>query len=269
MRQLHNRRDFLLKSSLVVGALAIRNNVESQGKTLVAASASQKIPTLDTQMKFNLDGTKRPFRGNTVICHLQAQGSIRDAVEAIHADLAKTSFVSKISLLPPASFHMTVFPGANDQGREITGWPSYVPKSATIDECDRAIAERMRHFHLGCELPVRMKVDAVKTVSNPRATTLRMTGANAFEEAKIRKVRDRLVDVFGFRDRNHDQYGFHITLAYQLAPFTPKEQEEHQAIRKKHVPLIEAAAPWFEFGNPEFCTFPDMYQYDVQVLLAT
>lgn len=38
---------------------------------------------------------------------------------------------------------------------------------------------------------------------------------------------------------------------------------------REHVPLIAASAPAFEFGNPEFCTFPDMFRYDIQVLLST
>ncbi|MEI9979885.1 MAG: hypothetical protein WDN23_12990 [Edaphobacter sp.] len=85
----------------------------------------------------------------------------------------------------------------------------------------------------------------------------------------MRGIRDRLVDVFGFRDKSHDSYGFHITLAYQLTPFTAKEQQEHQSILEKHVPRIEVAGPVFEFGNPEFCTFPDMFRFDIQVLLAS
>lgn len=266
------RRNFLGSTALAAVGIAGFTEIAVAAATQSTKRAQANgvsIPTLDTQMKFNPDGTCRRFRGNTVICHLQPQGSVRNAVDNVRLDLAKAAFASKVALLPTISYHMTVFPGANDQGREITGWPADLPINATIDECDRTIAERMRTFHLECDLPLRMKVDTVKTVTNLRATTLRMTGANAIEEAKIRKVRDSLVDVFGFRDRNHDRYGFHITLAYQLAPFTPKEQEEHQAILRKHVPLIGAAAPWFEFGNPEFCTFPDMYRFDIQVLLAT
>jgi hypothetical protein len=114
-----------------------------------------------------------------------------------------------------------------------------------------------------------MKVDEVKTIANPRASTLRMVGANADEERKVRSIRDRLVDVFGFRDNKHDEYGFHITLAYQLQRFTPAEQAEYHAIMAKNVPLIATSAPVFEFANPEFCTVPDMFRFDIQCLLST
>lgn len=265
-----NRRAFLATSSFALGALVTASTRPVLAEpTAQAAVEAAKIPTVDTRMKFNLNGSKRPFRGNTVICHLQPQGAVRDAVDAIREDLAQASFAAKVALLPTVSYHMTVYPGANDQGRELTGWPSFVPAKATIDECNRAIAERMQRFHLGCELPLRMKVDAAKTVTNLRATTLRMISASAGEEAKIRGIRDRLVDAFGFQDKSHDAYGFHITLAYQLAPFTGKEQLEHQAVLERHVPRIEAAGPVFEFGNPEFCTFPDMFRFDIQILLAS
>ena len=257
---IHTRRSLL---SATVAALSF-----AQAPPKVTEATSE-IPTSDTLLKFNADGTVRPFAGNTVICHLQQQGRTRDAVERIHEALRRCSFVHKLGILPPDSYHMTVYPGANDQGRELTGWPSDLPKDASIEECNRAIADRMRQFHLECRLPLRMKVDQAKTIANRRASTLRMVGADAGEEQKIRKLRDRLVDVFRFRDNKHDEYGFHVTLAYQLSVFTPNEQAEYRAILEKNVPIIAASAPAFEFGNPEFCTFPNMYRFDIQVLLST
>jgi hypothetical protein len=263
-----NRRSFLSNSSLAIGTFLVPDLSIAQADK-VELQEKATIPTVDTSMKYNPDGSIRPFKGNTVICHLQPQGKVRDAVDAIRKDLAQASFAAKVALTPPVSYHMTVYPGANDQGRELTGWPTDLSPDASIEECNRVVAERARHFHLGCDLPLRMKVDAAKTVANPRATTLRMISSSPSEEAKIRSIRDRLVDVFGFRDKSHDTYGFHITLAYQLKPFTPGEQEEHKRIMAKHVSLIEAAGPLFEFGNPEFCSFSDMNQFDIQVLLST
>jgi len=266
----YTRRSFLSTSAVALSTLAASHAAMGMGQmTPHEAEIAANIPTPDTMLKFNLDGTRRPFAGNTVICHLQPQGPTRDAVERMVAELNQASFIHKITLLPPDSYHMTVYPGANDQGRDITGWPSYVPKDASIQDCSRRVAERMHQFHLECQLPIRMKVDETKTISNPRASTLRMIGANAEQENKIRKVRDRLVDVFGFRDNKHDEYGFHITLAYQIRSFTAAEQAEYHAILAKHVPRIVASAPVFEFANPEFCTFPDMFRFDIQLLLST
>lgn len=266
------RRLFL--ESSVLAAAGTAGLLESSAVVAAQPGAPQTpnsigIPTLDTQMKFNPDGTRRPFRGNTIVCHLQPQGQLRDAVDALALDIKKLSMMPKIAVLPPESFHMTVYPGANDQARDITGWPSDLPITASIDECSRKVEERIAGFRMHCDLPIRMIVDRSTTIANPRASTLRMVGANAEEEKKIRTIRDRHVDVFQFKDRQHDQYGFHITLAYQLQPFTPPEQEEYGMLLRHHVPLIVDAAPVVEFANPEFCTFPDMYRFDIRKLLAT
>jgi hypothetical protein len=267
---LSTRRSFLSTSALALGTLAVSNSSAGFAQlTEKEAEVAANIPTADTRLKFNPDGTRRPFKGNTVICHLQSQGSTRDAVEQIATDLKRSSFIRKIALLPPDSYHMTVYPGVNDQGRDITGWPSDISKDASIEECSRIVGERMRSFHLECQLPLRMKVDETKTIENPRASTLRMIGIDEGEERKIRRIRDRLVDVFRFRDNKHDEYGFHITLAYQLRRFTPSEQAEYRSILAKNVPQIIASAPAFEFANPEFCSFPDMFRFDVRLLLAT
>jgi hypothetical protein len=255
---------------LAIGSLAVSEpgGVFSQ-LTDNQAETAAKIPTADTKLKFNPDGTRRSFKGNTVICHLQPQGSTRDAVERIATDLKRSSFIHKIALLPGESYHMTVYPGVNDQGRDITGWPSDIPKDASIEECTRIVGERMRSFHLECQLPLRMKVDGTKTIENPRASTLRMIGADAEEESKIRQIRDRLVETFGFRDKQHDEYGFHVTLAYQMQRFTAAEQTEYRAVLAKNVPKIIESATAFEFANPEFCSFPDMFRFDIQLLLQT
>lgn len=71
--------------------------------------------------------------------------------------------------------------------------------------------------------------------STTRAATL-------LRETSVRTVRDRLVDVFRFRDHKHDDYGFHITLAYQLQPFSGAEQSEYRAILPRNVPLIAGSA---------------------------
>jgi hypothetical protein len=227
------------------------------------------IPNRDTVLKFNSDGTCKSFHGNTVICHLQPQGTTRDAMEHLHDDLAQRDFARKIAITPSYSYHMTIFPGANDQDRKRYGWPSDVSIDAPMEECNRIVGERMRAFRLNCELPIRVKIDETRTIANKRASTLRMIGADESEEKKLRVLRDRLVDVFRFRDLNHDKFAFHVTLGYQLQAFTPSEQNEYTELLRKHIPLINAANSVIEFGNPEYCTFPDMYRFDVQRLLST
>jgi hypothetical protein len=94
-----------------------------------------------------------------------------------------------------------------------------------------------------------------------------MTPVDEAENRKLRSVRDQLSEIYGFRLKDHDQYGFHITMSYQIAPFTIQDQTMYRSMLKTHVKHIIAAAPVLELGNPEYCTFPDMFRFEPQKLL--
>lgn len=90
------------------------------------------------------------------------------------------------------------------------------------------------------------------------------------EERKIRVVRNRMADeVFRYRAANHDTFGFHISMAYQMRGFTAGERQRYQDLLAEHVTTISAATPIIELGVPEFCTFENMYRFEVQTLLRT
>ncbi|WP_221271870.1 hypothetical protein, partial [Tunturibacter empetritectus] len=76
-------------------------------------------------------------------------------------------------------------------------------------------------------------------------------------------------EVFRFRTEDHATFGFHISLAYQMSLLTHEEERQHQAILERHVPAIIAAAPVIELGVPEFCTFEDMFRFEIRALLRT
>jgi hypothetical protein len=203
-----------------------------------------------------------------VICHLPVQCAMRDAMVALHEELAASALRPKLGLTSTDSYHMTVFPGANDLDRTAYGWPKYVPLDATIEECNRSVGERMAAAKLNCRLPLRVRVDLPATLNYFSACTLRMAPANSEENAKLRSVRDQLVEVYGFRTKDHDQYTFHITMSYQLAQFTQGEQVTYRKILREHLRRIVAAEPVLELGEPEYCVFPDMFRFEPKMLLA-
>jgi hypothetical protein len=193
---------------------------------------------------------------------------MRDALVALHEDLDQAPYRSRLGLTPPDSYHMTVFPGANDQDREVTGWPSYVALDAPMAECNRLVGDRMVKAQLPCALPLRVRVDEAYTLHYPTACTMRLAPADDGERSKLRAVRDQLAETYGFRLKTHDSYEFHVTLSYQLSSFTSDEQLAYQALLGRHLRRIVAVSPVMEFGNPEYCTFPDMYRFDPQKLLS-
>jgi hypothetical protein len=271
-----SRRAFVLQSSAASVAAALPGRLIAQGdapmNALIDVDAIQqqarKIPNRDTLLKFNKDGSPRPFAGNTVISHLPVQCAMRDAMVALHQELAASALRPKLGLTSTDSYHMTVFPGANDLDRKLYGWPRYVPLDARIEECNRAVGERMTMAKLTCGLPLRVRVDVPATLNYFSACTLRMVPATSEENAKLRSVRDQLAELYGFRTKDHDQYAFHITMAYQLAPFTQAEQVAYRKILREHLHHIVAAESILELGEPEYCVFPDMFRFEPQTLLA-
>jgi hypothetical protein len=257
-----DRRDFLLQTSALAASSLVSSNLFSQ-----PLSAEPQIPSRDTTLKFNSNGTRRPFAGNTVICHLPVQCAMRDAMLELHSAMDRSSFRHKLGLTSTDSYHMTIFPGANDQDRTVSGWPSYVPADAPIDVCSRMVGERMEKIRLKCELPLRVRIDQPATADFHTACSLRMVPVDPEENAKLRSVRDQLAGVYGFRLQGHATYEFHMTMSYQMAPFTPEERGAYREMLVKHIRQIVDAQPILELGNPEYCTFPDMFRFDPRKLL--
>ena len=273
IQSIRSRRQFLLRSSafaltglfpLRVSAQLSRSDEPQEDDTQLAI-----IPR-DTLLKFNPDGRPRAFAGNTVICHLPQQSRFRDAVAALGDALRSSSFSGKLAVLPSDSYHVTILGGLNDQDRTRYGWPSDLPISASISESNRIVGERIARFRMHCELPIRLCVNKEKTVAPQRASGLQLVPADAEEKLKLRMLRDRMAaEVFRYRAADQEAFGFHVSLAYQIGGFTVEERRNYQSELAHHLPAIIAAAPVIELGVPEFCTFEDMYRFEICTLLRT
>lgn len=268
-----SRRRFLLGSSALSLAACLPKVFDAQ------AGVTQKMdewnPVFaatprDASLKFKPDGSPLPFAGNTIICHLPQQCRFRDETAALGDALRSSSFAHKCGILPSNSYHISILDGLNDQDRAVYGWPADIPIDVPMRECNRIIGERIAKFRMRGALPIRVRVDRKKTLAPQRVSSLRISPADDGENAKLRDLRDRLAsEVFRFRTKDHDTFGFHISLAYQMSKLTAEEARQHQAILEQHVPRIIAAAPVIELGDPEFCTFEDMYRFEIRSLLKT
>ncbi len=262
------RRRFLAQSAAFAATL-LAPRAYARGQAAPGpAGAPGAIPNRDTLLKFNPDGSARPFAGNTVLCHLPAQCAFRTAVVQLHDRLQAAPYRQKLGLTTPDSYHMTIFNGANDQDRARTGWPSYVPIDAPMAVCDREVGARIAALHLHCALPIRVRLDPAATLAYPTACTLRMVPADDAEDAKLQSVRHKLATLFGIERPSDAHYGLHVTLSYQLAAFNQQETRAYHQLLEQQLPRILAAAPALELGNPEFCTFPDMFYFEPVALIA-
>jgi hypothetical protein len=268
-QSIRTRRQFLLRSSAVSLSAFIPSRLSTrliQSANPPEADAQLATMPRDTLLKFNPDGSARGFAGNTVICHLPQQTRFRDAVVAFGHALRSSSFRAKIAGLPDDSYHATILGGPNDQDRNRYGWPSDIPINTPMAECNRIIRERIEQFRMHTELPLRFRLDEEKTLAPQRACGLQLVPADANE--KIRTLRDRMADeVFRYRAPEHDTFGFHISMAYQMRAFTGEERQKYQDLLAHHVASMGVGTSIIELGVPEFCTFQNMYRFEVQTLI--
>ncbi len=194
---------------------------------------------------------------------------LRDAMVTLRDSLRASPFAARFALLPTDSYHMTVFGGANDQGRSTQSWPGDIAMDTPIEVCTRILETRLASFWTDCPMPIRMKIDAARTVENDNGCGLLLAPADEAQNKAVRSLRDRLAEVFRFRAEDHATYQFHISIAYQVAAMAPPEVRAYRALMANHVARIISAVPLLELGLPEYCSFRDMYRYDVLRYLQT
>jgi hypothetical protein len=273
IESIRSRRDFVLSAAAFsISAILPHRLLAQQNGSASSEGDDPKLTVIpkDTHLKFNPNGTRRPFAGNTVICHLPQQSNVRDTVTAIGDALRSSSFAPKLAILPSDSYHVTILGGANDLDRSRSEWPDDVSIEAPIAECNRIVGEKFAQFKMHEELPIRFRLDKDRTLAPQLASGLQLVPADPSEKSKLSRLRDRMADeVFRYRAKNHGTFGFHISLAYQMSGFTFDERREYQSILEHHIPIIVVAAPVIELGVPEFCTFEDMYRFEIRTLLRT
>ena len=273
MSFMESRRKFLLSSSVGSLALLLPGGVDASASAVQTSADRNPVfdPTpQDALLKFNSDGSRKRFAGNTIICHLPQQSLFRDLTADLGESLRTSPFAHKLGVLPSDSYHMSVFTGSNDQNRSVYEWPADIPIDVPIAECNRIIGERIANFRMHIEMPLRVRVDRAKTLGPQRVSSLRIAPADDKEAAKLRDLRNRLAsEVFRFRTKDHDSYVLHVSLAYQMSPLTVREEKQNREILEQCVPRIIEAAPIIELGIPEFCTFEDMFRFEIRSLLRT
>lgn len=226
----------------------------------------------DVGRKFHADGRVMPFAGNTIVCHLPQQGQGSEAFAAlldVYRDLPRHRFASKMTALPPSSYHMTVIGGANDKDRRWPLWPAGVPLDATMAECNAIVAERLRTVRLGDAAgPYRMQVDMAEPAADELPLTLRLVPADAETRTRLGRARSALGEAMGIAVRQPDRYGFHITLGYTIDWLGAGENAAFRAALAGWTRDVAARAPVIALGAPEYCLLGDMFHFARQFYLA-
>ncbi len=188
--------------------------------------------------------------GNTVVSHVVPGSATDDALRRVRLRLEALPFADSFAWTPAESWHMTVFQGTIEGRRAAPFWPDAMALDAPIEETTRVLDARLEGF-------AQAEPFAVKLVE-VTPLGLVVAGATPEDEQKLRALRDRLADVFGYRHPDHAAYIFHVTLAY-VKEWLPAGAEE------TYLPALEAIGRDFaaeiavlELAPPAFCSFRDM-----------
>ena len=264
MPRLSRRR--LFSSVIATSALGLG------GTPSVSSPAHAESTASGDGGKFYPDGRVKPYPGNTIICHLPQQGPDHAAFDAllnIYRAAPEIPFLRRATLLPPSSYHMTVFEGATVSGRDRPDqWPTGLAQSATLDDSNRYLTDRLKTFKLGTTLPLRMTVDMEAPTPAGSAIIIPIKSADAESEAKIRDLRLRLSAATGIAIPSPDTYRFHISLAYWIRQPSSDEQEQYVKTHLAWRRAIRSAAPVITLGAPEYCLFEDMFAFQRQFYLS-
>lgn len=215
--------------------------------------------------KFSADGDVLEHPGNTIICHIHDR-SVLWALEQARMRLTEADRDGCWGWLPVSSYHMTVFDGVSHAERHGVDHPAALPENVTAAACDSFVLNRMQQFD---------PQDTPTFNQRPARLGFHRSGgiwvelaANAGEEQRLRKLRDRIADVLGLRRPNHETYLFHITLAYLVrwpsSAALAAMRDTIAGVDKE----FRAAAPEIPLAMPEVCLYRGMAHFDTQFRLG-
>lgn len=226
---------------------------------LTGDGAQGPVPVAVGQ-KFTAQGAVMGYPGNTFICHIPpgpAHAALAEAARRLQAGPLAAAF----AFLPPPSYHMTVFEGVTDRDRSGGRWPDWIDPAARVDAVTKAFLPHV------CPLDLPSGV-TIRPTGLFAGFSLRVSGATADDEARLRQARIALREATGIRRPDFESYAFHITLAYLLRWLTPNEAEDVMRLSDAVEADLIAAAPQITLGGIEFCRFADMHAFPLVARLS-
>ena len=201
-----------------------------------------------------VNGTFTPESGNTIIRHVTKGSRSMAVLTDIQEALATCPFARYFAYLPTDSFHMTVFEGVIDSGREQNYWPVGVDFSAPVDEITELYIERAKTFANPGRFTMRVR--------DVTPNGLIMEGATSDDEKTAREWRDRLSELLGYRKPNHESYVFHVTMAYQIRWLPPEATAFYLDLLSRLRQVIMAETPILELDMTALCRFHSITNFE-------
>lgn len=191
--------------------------------------------------------------GNTFVSHVVDGSDSQKALIEVRERLRALPYARHFTFTPVSSLHKTLFQGVIEGRRGREYWPADLPADAGISDVTAWVDERLDGFSV--EAPFRIKADMVTPLG------IVVSGLTGADEAVMRDARDALAHRLGYRHPDHDDYTFHITLAYQLDWLPPEAEAMYLPALAEMKTLLDALPHGIELDAPAFCVFDDMEEF--------
>lgn len=206
--------------------------------------------------KFNADGSVRHFPGNTMVCILDHSSEVFRRART-ERNLLGDICGKKIALLPDESLHMTAIEGVCDQVRRPELWTSRLPLDAALEAVDDLFEESWKSIpKLG---PVDMIFDHLWLEFG---CAIALRPATVRDEWRIRSWRDRVSDAMGLHFPNHEDYMFHISLAYGIEMPNEEVMAELEEEKERFDRAYHDHSFTFTVPEPSLTFFEDMFFFN-------
>ena len=205
-------------------------------------------------VRFEESGRFLRERGNTIVSHVVEGSQTHNALLEIRQRMMALPHADHFAFTAPGSLHMTLAQGVLETRRREQYWPEGFDLDAPVDDVTAAYLERFAGFPDHGAFSVR--VDAMSPLG------LVVCGATPEDEATMRRWRDATCELFGYRHPDHDDYEFHITIAY-LARWLPEEAlGTYESALEDMLAHLNRTNPLLELGEPALCSFEDMNHFE-------
>ena len=179
--------------------------------------------------KFDENGHVLRYPGNTVVAKIEPGCSAYEVMLHLRQMVIDAGFEDDLILLPKDSYHMTVFRGLNDYVRKDSNWPSVLRKDTPMTKVDDHVTNAVNNA--GLPGPVRMKFDYIN--ASPGCIEVYLLPADEEQNQILRTFRDRAAEGVGVFFPKHDEYRFHISLAYVRVIPEGERAEEFDRMKKQ------------------------------------
>ena len=206
--------------------------------------------------KFHADGDVRTYPGNTVICFANPDDVPYQEAVRIQQLVKDLAIFPKVVLMPASSLHMTVMGLLLDATRQPEYWTSHLPPTTPLEETDCYFIQQLAHVTFPDNF--RMKFGGF---GNHNYLSFDLIPADEDTHQSIWELREEIAQATGVREPDFAEYGFHMTLGYNLQVFTEAEQAEFDAFKVRINAELTESFGIFNTGKPMLTFFDDMFRF--------